>query len=193
MNAFQYHRPASTADAVRALAAGSDARLLAGGQSLLASMKLGLSEPSDLVDLSRVPELQGIQVDGTSVRIGAMTTHAAVAASAEVRRAIPALAALADGYVNDAFSTAHRAHASTEGLAHVLPSAAGLSMQAELEALDRALATPARPAGWGAGAQGRPAPPARHGRECERGGHGWGRGPIPARHGAAAGQEGQAR
>ena len=58
---------------------------------------------------------------------------------------VAALAALADGYVNDAFSTAHRAHASTEGLAHVLPSAAGLSMQAELEALDRALATPARP------------------------------------------------
>jgi phosphoglycerate kinase len=58
---------------------------------------------------------------------------------------VKALAALADGYVNDAFSTAHRAHASTEGLAHVLPSAAGLSMQAELEALDRALANPARP------------------------------------------------
>ena len=58
---------------------------------------------------------------------------------------VKALAALADGYVNDAFSTAHRAHASTEGLAHVLPSAAGLSMQEELEALDRALANPARP------------------------------------------------
>jgi phosphoglycerate kinase len=58
---------------------------------------------------------------------------------------VKALAALADGYVNDAFSTAHRAHASTEGLAHVLPSAAGLSMQAELEALDRALSNPARP------------------------------------------------
>lgn len=97
MNAFQYHRPTTTADAVRALSAGSDARLLAGGQSLLASMKLGLSEPSDLVDLSKVAELQGIQVDATSVRIGAMTTHAAVAASAEVRRAIPALAALAEG------------------------------------------------------------------------------------------------
>jgi len=58
---------------------------------------------------------------------------------------VAALAAMADGYVNDAFSTAHRSHASTEGLAHVLPSAAGLSMQAELEALNQALANPARP------------------------------------------------
>ena len=60
MNTFQYHRPTSLSDATRALSAGSDARLLAGGQSLIASMKLGLSEPSDLVDLSRVADLQGI-------------------------------------------------------------------------------------------------------------------------------------
>ena len=97
MNSFQYHRPGSLADAARALSSGSDARLLAGGQSLLASMKLGLSEPSDLVDLAKLPELQGIKVEGSVVRIGAMTTHAAVAASAEVKRAIPALAALAEG------------------------------------------------------------------------------------------------
>jgi phosphoglycerate kinase len=55
------------------------------------------------------------------------------------------LAALGDFYVNDAFSAAHRAHASTEGLAHLLPSAAGRLMQAELEALAAALTTPARP------------------------------------------------
>lgn len=97
MNSFQFHRPASLADAGRALSSTSDGRLLAGGQSLLPSMKLGLSEPSDLVDLSRVPGLTGITVDANSVRIGAMTTHATVAASAEVRRAIPALADLAEG------------------------------------------------------------------------------------------------
>lgn len=97
MNTFQYHRPTSLADAARALSAGSDARLLAGGQSLLASMKLGLSEPSDLVDLSKVADLQGIRVEGSTVRIGAMTTHAAVAASVDVRRLIPALADLAEG------------------------------------------------------------------------------------------------
>ena len=55
------------------------------------------------------------------------------------------LAALADLYVNDAFSTAHRAHASTEGVAHLLPSYAGRLMQAELEALEGALGNPARP------------------------------------------------
>ncbi len=55
------------------------------------------------------------------------------------------LAALADLYVNDAFSAAHRAHASTEGVAHLLPAYAGRLMQAELEALDAALGTPARP------------------------------------------------
>ncbi len=55
------------------------------------------------------------------------------------------LAALGDIYVNDAFSTAHRAHASTEGLAHVLPAAAGLLMQAELEALGKALKNPEKP------------------------------------------------
>lgn len=56
-----------------------------------------------------------------------------------------ALARLGDAYVNDAFSVAHRAHASTEGLAHLLPAAAGRLMQAELEALDRVLNRPARP------------------------------------------------
>ncbi len=58
---------------------------------------------------------------------------------------VAALAKLGDIYVNDAFSAAHRAHASTEGLAHVLPSYAGRTMQAELEALEKALGNPARP------------------------------------------------
>jgi phosphoglycerate kinase len=58
---------------------------------------------------------------------------------------VAALAANGDAYVNDAFSAAHRAHASTEGLAHVLPAYAGRTMQAELEALEKALGKPARP------------------------------------------------
>jgi phosphoglycerate kinase len=58
---------------------------------------------------------------------------------------VAALATLGDAYVNDAFSAAHRAHASTEGLARVLPAYAGLTMQAELEALDKALGNPERP------------------------------------------------
>ena len=58
---------------------------------------------------------------------------------------VASLARLGDLYVNDAFSTAHRAHASTEGLAHVLPAFAGRTMEAELKALDKALGNPARP------------------------------------------------
>jgi len=97
MNQLQYHRPASLAEASKLLAASAEGRLLAGGQSLIASMKLGLLQPSALVDLSRVAELRGIRVDAGSVRIGAMTTHGEIAASADVRRAIPALADLAEG------------------------------------------------------------------------------------------------
>lgn len=79
---------------------GADDKFLAGGQSLLAAIKLGLAAPEGLVDVRRLPELQGIAVDGKTVRIGAATTHAAVAASSDVRRAIPALADLA-GRIGD--------------------------------------------------------------------------------------------
>ena len=105
MNNFDFHRPASVADAARLVAGAPDGKLLGGGQSLLASMKLGLAAPSDLVDLSQVKDLQGIRVDGDKVRIGAMTSHATVAASAEVQRAIPALAALAAGIGDRAVRT----------------------------------------------------------------------------------------
>ncbi len=94
MQAFEYRTPTSLADAARA-AAQEDSKLLAGGQSLLQSMKLGLSAPSVLVDLAGIAELKGIAVDGTAVTLGAGTTHAAIAASNEVQRAIPALADLA--------------------------------------------------------------------------------------------------
>jgi carbon-monoxide dehydrogenase medium subunit len=95
MQAFQYQLPASVADAVKA-AADPEAKILAGGQSLLPSMKLGLAAPGALVDLGAIAELRAISVQGDKVTIGAMATHASVAASAEVRKAIPALAALAD-------------------------------------------------------------------------------------------------
>ena len=98
MQAFNYQSPASVADAARAAAAG--AKLIAGGQSLLPSMKLGLAAPEALADLGAIAELKGITVAGGSVKIGAMTTHAAVAASKEVQQAIPALAALA-GNIGD--------------------------------------------------------------------------------------------
>jgi carbon-monoxide dehydrogenase medium subunit len=93
MQAFAYQNPASVAAAVGA--ASGDVKFLAGGQSLLAAMKQGLAAPEGLVDLGAVAELKGITVAGGTVTIGAMTTHATVAASAEVRAAIPALADLA--------------------------------------------------------------------------------------------------
>jgi aerobic carbon-monoxide dehydrogenase medium subunit len=99
MQAFAYHTPTSVADAVRS-AHAMDAKIVAGGQSLLPSMKLGLSEPSALVDLAGIADLKGIKVANGQVTIGAMTTHATVAASKEVATAIPALAELA-GNIGD--------------------------------------------------------------------------------------------
>ena len=95
MHAFKYHRPASVKDAA-ALAKG-EAKLLAGGQTLVQTMKLRLASPSDIVDLGTIKELGGIKSDGKTVTIGAMTRHAEVAASKTVKDAIPALAALAEG------------------------------------------------------------------------------------------------
>src|SRR5256885_9718299 len=97
MNEFTFQRPDSVASAIKQLRSNPDAKFLAGGQSLLGAMKLGLAAPSELIDLGRVRDLAGISADGLTLRIGAMTTHAAVAASAEVRTRIPALARLAGG------------------------------------------------------------------------------------------------
>lgn len=98
MQTFTYSTPATVAEAAKAAAGG--ARLIAGGQSLLPSMKLGLAAPEALADLGGIAELRGITVGGGVVRIGAMTTHATVAASADVKNAIPALADLA-GRIGD--------------------------------------------------------------------------------------------
>jgi len=91
---FAYSQPSSVADAARA-AAGADAKLIAGGQSLLGAIKLGLASPEALIDLGALSDLKGITVADGKVSIGAMTTHATVAASKEVAAAIPALADLA--------------------------------------------------------------------------------------------------
>jgi aerobic carbon-monoxide dehydrogenase medium subunit len=96
MYAFTFERPSSTAEAAAKAAAGG-AKVLAGGQTLLASMKLRLASPETLVDLGGVAELAGIRRDGNNIVIGAMTRHADVASSAEVKAALPALADLAGG------------------------------------------------------------------------------------------------
>jgi len=95
MYQFNYHKAVSVADAAALLARNSDARLLAGGQTLIAAMKLRLAAPPDLVDLGAIAELRGIKADSGTLTIGAMTTHADVAASKEVMQSIPALGALA--------------------------------------------------------------------------------------------------
>lgn len=95
MYAFEYARPNSRAEAVAA--ADDETRYLAGGQSLVQSMRLRLASATTLIDLGAIGDLAGIRVDADQVHIGAMTTHAAVAASPEVRQAIPALAELAGG------------------------------------------------------------------------------------------------
>ncbi|MSP98331.1 MAG: xanthine dehydrogenase family protein subunit M [Betaproteobacteria bacterium] len=97
MYAFKYQKAKSVADASAVLGRDADAKVLAGGQSLIAAMKLRLAQPTALVDLGGIGDLRQIKVEGGSVTIGAMTTHATVAASPEVRKAIPALAVLASG------------------------------------------------------------------------------------------------
>ncbi|MYI02164.1 MAG: carbon monoxide dehydrogenase, partial [Gammaproteobacteria bacterium] len=100
MYEFSYHRPASVAEAAELIANAADGKLVAGGQTLLPTMKHRLASPSDVIDLGGIAELSGIVVNGNIVTVGAMTTHAEVAASSEVREAIPALAALA-GNIGD--------------------------------------------------------------------------------------------
>jgi aerobic carbon-monoxide dehydrogenase medium subunit len=90
---FAYVRAPSLADAFKLwTAAGADAKLLAGGQTLLATLAFRLSEPSTLIDISRVPELKGIAHTGDAVRVGALTTHAELGASELIRRHVPLLA-----------------------------------------------------------------------------------------------------
>jgi carbon-monoxide dehydrogenase medium subunit len=95
MYAFAYERPASMADALAKVAAGGQA--LAGGQTLIATLKQRLAQPGSLIDLAGVAELSGIKKDGNTLVIGAMTRHETVADSADVKAMIPALAALAGG------------------------------------------------------------------------------------------------
>ena len=97
MYQFDYQRAGSVAEAASALSANPEAKLLAGGQTLLPTLKQRLAQPETVVDLSGVAELKSISKDGDKVVIGAMATHTEVAANADVAGAIPALAKLAGG------------------------------------------------------------------------------------------------
>ncbi|MDQ0317643.1 FAD binding domain-containing protein [Amorphus orientalis] len=100
MYATHYHRATSLDEAVSKLGGAEDGKFLGGGQTLLATMKQRLAAPSDIVDVTRIPELSGISREGDQVVIGAATTHHKVNTSAEVKQAIPALATLA-GLIGD--------------------------------------------------------------------------------------------
>jgi carbon-monoxide dehydrogenase medium subunit len=93
--AYRLLRPRDLAEAVQMLSSGEEAQLISGGQTLIPSIKHGLARPAALVDLARIEALRGIRMEGNALVIGAMTTHAEVAASRVVRQALPALAELA--------------------------------------------------------------------------------------------------
>src|SRR5438874_9481213 len=78
MYSFSYQKAKTVADAAKVLAKDGDAKLLAGGQSLIAAMKLRLAHPSAVIDLGTIKELSGIKGDSKAVAIGAMTRHAEV-------------------------------------------------------------------------------------------------------------------
>jgi carbon-monoxide dehydrogenase medium subunit len=89
---FDYYRARSLSDAQQLIAAHPGAKLLAGGHSLIPLLKLRLAAPGAVIDIGRIPELRGIAQSGETIRIGALTTHAELAASAELRKSAAALA-----------------------------------------------------------------------------------------------------
>jgi len=89
---FEYYRAHTVDDAQHLLKEHPGAKLLAGGHSLIPLMKLRLARPAAVIDIGRIADLKGISVRGDTLRIGALTTHAELAASEEVRRGAPALA-----------------------------------------------------------------------------------------------------
>jgi carbon-monoxide dehydrogenase medium subunit len=97
MYAFTFLRPTTVRQAASLLGKHEEAKLLAGGHTLIPTMKLRLAGPPQIVDMSKIEGLTGIEVKGRSITIGAMTPHAEVANSPEVQGAIPALAVLAGG------------------------------------------------------------------------------------------------
>ncbi len=100
MYQFDYHRPATLADAAKLFAGASDPKFMSGGQTLIPTLKQRLASPSDVIDLGWISELKGVKLDGRTLVIGAGTTHHDVHASDVVARAIPALAFLA-GEIGD--------------------------------------------------------------------------------------------
>lgn len=102
MRDFNYHRPKDVAEAAAKAKGGAEPKVMAGGMTLLPTLKHRLAAPTDLIDLGGIKGLTGVKVEGREVVIGAMTCHADVAASEDLRKAIPALAQLAGGIADPA-------------------------------------------------------------------------------------------
>ncbi|WP_207462446.1 FAD binding domain-containing protein [Azospirillum sp. SYSU D00513] len=100
MYSFSFHRPKTLAEAASIQGGLEEPKLLGGGMTLVPTLKQRLARPSDLIDLSQIPELKGIRETAEGLEIGAFARHAEVAASDLVRRTIPALADLA-GHIGD--------------------------------------------------------------------------------------------
>ena len=144
---FDYQRASSVDEALAALAEhGEDAKLLAGGHSLLPLMKLRLAMPAVLVDIGRIPDLSYVRGDGGEVRIGALTRHHDLATSDLAREQVPLLAQVA-GQIGDP----QVRHRGTVGgsVAHGDPAsdlpAALLALRGTLVARGRAASAPSRP------------------------------------------------
>ncbi len=97
MYAFEYKKPTSLAEAAQLLGGDEDAKLMAGGQTFIPTLKQRLAQPTAVIDLAAIGELKGIKEEAGGVTIGAMTPHADVAGSDVVKRVIPSLAAVAEG------------------------------------------------------------------------------------------------
>ena len=100
MYPFNYHRPQSADDALALFKAAEDGIYLAGGQTLLPTMKQRLAAPTDLIDLCNVPDLRGIELETQAVSVGALTLHSEVAGHEGIRSALPVLSSLA-GEIGD--------------------------------------------------------------------------------------------
>ena len=96
MYEFAYQRPSSLSEAVELSAHADEGSFLAGGMTLIPTLKLRLANPSDLIDLSGLDDLKGIKQEGNAIVVGAMTIHAQVASAPEVKEHLPALADLAE-------------------------------------------------------------------------------------------------
>ena len=100
MHNFDYHAPKTLDSALALLRDKEDGKIIAGGMTLLPTLKQRLAAPSDLIDLAALSEMKGVRRDGNEIVIGAMTTHAEVAANGDVQSLIPALSHLA-GVIGD--------------------------------------------------------------------------------------------